>query len=50
MVTARFNGAGPEAAATRVDEKIKANIDKIPAGVLPRRSPCAAFRMCRSWC
>ncbi|MDE1914794.1 MAG: efflux RND transporter permease subunit [Sphingomonadales bacterium] len=36
MVTARFNvGQDPEAAATRVDEKIKANIDKIPAGVLP---------------
>jgi multidrug efflux pump subunit AcrB len=28
-------GPGPEAAATRVDEKIKANIDKIPAGVQP---------------
>jgi len=36
MVTARFAvGQDPEAAATRVDEKIKANIDKIPAGVLP---------------
>jgi multidrug efflux pump subunit AcrB len=36
MVTARFNvGQDPEAAATRVDEKIKANIDKIPAGVQP---------------
>lgn len=36
MVTARFDvGQDPEAAATRVDEKIKANIDKIPAGVLP---------------
>ncbi|WDF73635.1 efflux RND transporter permease subunit [Novosphingobium sp. KACC 22771] len=36
MVTARFNvGQDPEAAATRVDEKIKANIDKIPAGVMP---------------
>jgi multidrug efflux pump subunit AcrB len=36
MVTARFNvGQDPEAAATRVDEKIKANIDKIPAGIQP---------------
>ncbi|WP_068083572.1 efflux RND transporter permease subunit [Novosphingobium rosa] len=36
MVTARFNvGQDPEAAATRVDERIKANIDKIPAGVQP---------------
>jgi multidrug efflux pump subunit AcrB len=35
MVTARFNvGQDPEAAATRVDEKIKANTNKIPAGVL----------------
>ena len=34
MVTARFLvGSNPEAAATRVDEKIKANIDKIPAGI-----------------
>jgi len=34
LVTARFLvGSSPEAAATRVDEKIKANIDKIPAGV-----------------
>ena len=34
MVTARFNvGSDPEAAATRVDEKIKANIDKIPTGI-----------------
>ncbi|NBC37182.1 AcrB/AcrD/AcrF family protein [Novosphingobium sp. FSY-8] len=36
MVTARFNvGQDPEAAATRVDEKIKANIDKIPTGIQP---------------
>ena len=34
MVTARFNvGSDPEAAATRVDEKIKANIEKIPTGI-----------------
>ena len=34
LVTARFLvGSNPEAAATRVDEKIKANIDKIPAGI-----------------
>jgi multidrug efflux pump subunit AcrB len=34
LVTARFLvGSSPEAAATRVDAKIKANIDKIPAGV-----------------
>lgn len=34
MVTARFLvGSSPETAATRVDEKIKANIDKIPAGI-----------------
>ena len=34
MVTARFLvGSNPEAAATRVDEKIKANIDRIPAGI-----------------
>ena len=34
MVTARFLvGSNPEAAATRIDEKIKANIDKIPAGI-----------------
>jgi multidrug efflux pump subunit AcrB len=34
IVTARFVvGSDPEAAATRIDEKIKANLDKIPAGV-----------------
>ena len=34
LVTARFNvGSDPEAAATRVDEKIKANIGKIPTGI-----------------
>ena len=36
MVTARFAvGQDPEAAATRIDEKIKANIERIPAGVAP---------------
>ena len=34
MVTARFVvGSSPESAATRIDEKVKANIDKIPAGI-----------------
>ena len=36
LVTARFVvGSNPEAAATRIDEKIKANIDRIPVGVTP---------------
>ena len=36
LVTARFLvGTDPDAAATRIDEKIKANIDKIPAGIAP---------------
>ena len=36
LVTARFLvGTDPEVAATRIDEKIKANIDKIPAGIPP---------------
>ena len=34
LVTARFLvGTDPDAAATRIDTKIKANIDKIPAGI-----------------
>ncbi|EGD59637.1 RND transporter, HAE1/HME family, permease protein [Novosphingobium nitrogenifigens DSM 19370] len=34
LVTARFDvGSDPEAAATRIDEKIKANIERIPTGV-----------------
>ena len=34
MVTARFAvGSNPEAAATRIDERIKANADKIPVGI-----------------
>lgn len=34
MVTARFLvGSRPEDAATRIDEKIKANIDRIPVGI-----------------
>lgn len=37
LVTARFLvGSDPEDAATRIDEKIKANIDRIPVGI-PRR-------------
>ncbi|HNN57046.1 MAG TPA: efflux RND transporter permease subunit, partial [Novosphingobium sp.] len=36
LVTARFLvGSDPEDAATRIDEKIKANIDRIPVGVPP---------------
>lgn len=36
LVTARFVvGSSPEAAATRIDEKIKANADKIPVGIAP---------------
>ena len=36
LVTARFLvGSNPEAAATRIDEKIKANVDKIPVGIPP---------------
>jgi len=36
MVTARFLvGSDPEDAATRVDEKINANIDRIPVGIPP---------------
>jgi len=36
LVTARFLvGTDPEVAATRIDEKIKANIDKIPSGIAP---------------
>ena len=36
LVTARFVvGSNPEAAATRIDEKIKANADKIPVGIPP---------------
>ncbi|NBC35073.1 AcrB/AcrD/AcrF family protein [Novosphingobium sp. FSY-8] len=34
LVTARFAvGQDPEAAATRIDEKIKANIERIPTGI-----------------
>ena len=36
LVTARFLvGSDPEDAATRIDEKIKANIDRIPTGIPP---------------
>jgi len=36
MVTARFLvGSNPEAAATRINEKIAANIDRIPVGIPP---------------
>ncbi len=36
LVTARFVvGSNPEAAATRIDEKINANIDRIPVGIPP---------------
>ena len=36
LVTARFVvGSDPEAAATRIDEKINANIDRIPVGIPP---------------
>lgn len=36
MVTARFLvGSDPEDAATRIDEKINANIERIPVGILP---------------
>ncbi len=36
LVTARFLvGSNPEDAATRIDEKIKANIDRIPVGIAP---------------
>ncbi|MDE2410174.1 MAG: efflux RND transporter permease subunit [Sphingomonadales bacterium] len=36
LVTARFEvGTNPDAAATRIDEKIKANIDHIPVGIPP---------------
>ena len=36
MVTARFLvGSNPEDAATRIDEKINANIDRIPVGIPP---------------
>ncbi|MEZ5737067.1 MAG: efflux RND transporter permease subunit [Novosphingobium sp.] len=36
MVTARFLvGSDPEDAATRIDEKINANIDRIPVGIPP---------------
>ncbi len=36
LVTARFMvGSDPENAATRIDEKIKANIDRIPVGIPP---------------
>ena len=36
MVTARFVvGADPETAITRIDEKIQANIDRIPVGIPP---------------
>ena len=36
LVTARFVvGSNPEAAATRIDEKIRANADKIPVGIAP---------------
>jgi len=36
MVTARFEvGSDPDAAATRVQEKIAANIDRIPVGIPP---------------
>jgi len=36
MVTARFLvGSNPEDAATRIDEKIKANIERIPVGIAP---------------
>jgi multidrug efflux pump subunit AcrB len=36
LVTARFLvGSDPEDAATRIDEKIKANIDRIPVGIVP---------------
>ncbi|MEP7316713.1 MAG: efflux RND transporter permease subunit, partial [Sphingomicrobium sp.] len=36
LVTARFLvGSNPEDAATRIDEKIKGNIDRIPVGIEP---------------
>ena len=36
LVTARFLvGSNPEAAATRIDEKINANIERIPVGIPP---------------
>ncbi|MGN6376519.1 MAG: efflux RND transporter permease subunit, partial [Sphingomonas sp.] len=36
MVTARFMvGSDPDAAITRIDEKIQANIDRIPVGIPP---------------
>ncbi|MBX3593351.1 efflux RND transporter permease subunit [Sphingomonas sp.] len=36
MVTARFLvGSDPEDAATRIDERINANIDRIPVGIAP---------------
>ena len=36
LVTARFVvGSDPDAASTRIDEKIKANIDRIPVGIPP---------------
>jgi len=36
LVTARFLvGSDPEDAATRIDEKIKANVDRIPVGIPP---------------
>jgi multidrug efflux pump subunit AcrB len=51
MVTARFNvGQDPEAAATRVDERSRPISTRSPRACSPRRSRCAAFRMCRSWC
>ncbi len=34
LVTARFRvGSNPETAATRIDEKLRANIDRIPVGI-----------------
>ena len=46
MVTARFLvGSDPEDAATRVDEKINANIDRIPVGIPP---PHEGSTTCRS--
>jgi len=36
MVTARFRvGSKPEDAAIRIDEKIRANVDRIPVGIAP---------------
>ncbi len=47
MVTARFLvGSNPEDAATRIDEKLNANMDRIPVGIPPPQGDGARDQRC----